>query len=60
MLPALIDGLRPRHVVADAAYDSLENHGLIEQAGGRGCIKPHRGRNTGRTHDPVAVQAGGT
>jgi transposase len=48
--PALLSGLRPKHVLADAAYDSAANHELIQASGARACIKTHGNRNSGRTY----------
>ncbi len=38
---ALLGDLRPRHVLADAAYDSAAIRERIERTGGRACIPPH-------------------
>lgn len=38
---ALLEGLRPRHVIADAAYDSGAIRRQIADLGGRACIRPH-------------------
>ena len=39
--PALLDGLRPRHVVADAAYDSDAIRERVRRAKARACIRPN-------------------
>lgn len=38
---ALLEGMRPGHVIADAAYDSDAIRSLIDARGGRACIKPN-------------------
>ncbi len=39
--PALLDGLRPGHVVADAAYDSDAIRERVRRAKARACIRPN-------------------
>ncbi len=39
--PALLDGLRPGHVLADTAYDSDAIRDRVRRAGARACIKPN-------------------
>lgn len=48
---ALLDGLHPRHVIADAAYDSDAIRNQIQQAKGRACIRPNRTRTTPARYD---------
>ena len=48
---ALLDGLRPQHVIADAAYDSDAIRVAIARAGGRACIKPNPTRKTKKRYD---------
>lgn len=38
---ALLDGLRPHHVIADAAYDSDALRALIRKRKARACIRPN-------------------
>lgn len=49
--PALLDGLRPRHVIADAAYDSDALRGLIHTLGARACIRPNPTRKRKKRYD---------
>lgn len=42
----LLEGLRARHVVADAAYDSNAIREQVRQSGGRDCIPPNPTRKT--------------
>ena len=39
--PALLAGLRPGHVVADAAYDSDAIRDRVRRAGAKACVKPN-------------------
>jgi transposase len=39
--PKLLESLRPRHVIADAAYSSAANREQIQQAGSTACIRPN-------------------
>ena len=48
---ALLEGLRPRHVLADAAYDSNTLRALIRRRRGRCCIKPNPTRKRKRRYD---------
>lgn len=41
---ALLAGLRPRHVIADAAYDSDAIRKLIRKKKAQACIRPHPNR----------------
>lgn len=43
---ALLEGLSPRHVLADAAYDSNQIRDQVHQAGGQTCIRPNPTRKT--------------
>lgn len=47
----LLRGLRPRHVIADAAYDSNAIRRQIVGLGGRACIKPHPTRKRKKRYD---------
>ena len=47
----LLAGLKPQHVVADAAYDSEALRAQIRESGGKACIKPHSNRTVKRRHD---------
>ena len=49
--PALLDGLRPRHVVADAAYDSDAIRERVRRAGARACIRPNPTRRRKKRYD---------
>lgn len=49
--PALLEGLRPRHVLADAAYDSDAIRSAIAASGGRACIKPNPTRKRKKRYD---------
>ena len=48
---ALLEGLRPRHVVADAAYDSDAIRDRIERGHGRACIRPNPTRRVKKRCD---------
>lgn len=47
----LLQGLQPRHVVADAAYDSDEIRQRIRSGGGIPCIRPNPTRTTRVRYD---------
>lgn len=49
--PTLLEGLRARHVLADAAYDSDGLRGLIRQLKARVCIKPNPTRKRKKRYD---------
>ena len=49
--PALLAGLRPRHVVADAAYDSDAIRAMLRRRRARACIKPNPTRRRKRRYD---------
>jgi len=49
--PTLLEGLLPRHVLADAAYDSNKIRDLVHQANGQACIRPNPTRKTKVTCD---------
>ena len=48
--PALLAGLRPRHVPADTAYDSDAIRGPVRRAGAGACIKPNPRRERRPRH----------
>ena len=48
---ALLAGLRPTHVVADAAYDSDALRVQIAASGGRACIRPNPTRKCKKWYD---------
>jgi transposase len=48
---ALLEGLRPRHVIADAAYDSDALRRLIRRRGAWACIKPNPARKRKKRYD---------
>jgi len=48
---ALLDGLRPGHVVADAAYDSDAIRERVRRMGARACIRPNPTRKRKRRYD---------
>ena len=48
---ALLRGVKPKHVIADAAYDSDAIRGLIAVSGGRACIKPNPTRKRKKRYD---------
>lgn len=50
---ALLEGLAPRHVVADVACDSNAIRGLIRGRGGLACIRPSPSRVLDRHYDAV-------
>lgn len=47
----LLANLRPRHVVADAAYDSDAIREQVRRAGGKACIKPNPTRKRRKRYD---------
>lgn len=47
----LLDGLHPRHVVADAAYDSDAIRDRIRRSNGRVCIRPNPTRRVKKRYD---------
>jgi putative transposase len=50
---ALLEGLCPAHVVADAAYDSAAIRSQVRDAGGRACIRPNPTRKVRKRYDRV-------
>jgi len=49
--PVLLPGLKPKHVIADAAYDSDTIRGLIHQAKAKACIRPNPTRKRKKRYD---------
>ena len=49
--PALLDGLRPGHVVADAAHDSDAIRDRVRRAGAKACIRPNPARKRKKRYD---------
>ena len=49
--PAMLDGLRPGHVVADAAYDSDAIRAHLRRIKAKACIKPNPTRRRKRRYD---------
>ena len=49
--PALLEGLRAKHVLADAAYDSDAIRALIRRMKARACIKPNPTRVRKKRYD---------
>ena len=49
--PALLDGLRPRHVIADAAYDSDAIRERVRRSKARACIRPNPTRERKKRYD---------
>ena len=47
----LLERLRPRHVIADAAYDSDAIRQHIAGHGGRACIRPNPTRKRKKRYD---------
>lgn len=47
----LLEGLRARHVIADAAYDSDAIRDRIRRMKARACIRPNPTRKRKRRHD---------
>ena len=48
---ALLEGLRPRHVVADAAYDGDAIRDRVRRLGARACIRPNPARKVKKRYD---------
>lgn len=48
---ALLEGLRPRHVIADAAYDSDALRATIHRNKARACIRPNPTRKRKKRYD---------
>ena len=48
---ALLEGLRPAHVIADAAYDRDAIREMIRGRKGRACIKPNPTRKRKKRYD---------
>ena len=48
---ALLEGLHPRHVIADAAYDSDAIRRLIRRLKARACIRPNPTRKRKKRYD---------
>ena len=48
---ALLEGLSPKHVVADAAYDSDAIRQHVRESGGRACIRPNPTRRRTKRYD---------
>ncbi len=49
--PALLDGLRPGHVIADAAYDSDAIRERVRRAKAKACIRPNPTRRRKKRYD---------
>lgn len=49
--PELLEGLRPRHVVADAAYDSDAIRERVRRVRARVCIRPNPTRKRQKRYD---------
>lgn len=49
--PALLEGLRAGHVIADAGYDSDAIRRLVRQIKARACIKPNPTRKSKKRYD---------
>ena len=49
--PELLSGLRPKHVIADAAYDSDALRQLIRQGKAKACIRPNPTRKRKKRYD---------
>ena len=47
----LLDGLHPRHVVADAAYDSDAIRDRVRRSRGCACIRPNPTRRVRKRYD---------
>lgn len=47
----LLSGLEPRHVIADAAYDSDAIRDGIRRRGGKPCIRPNPTRRRKKRYD---------
>ena len=50
-VPALLAGLRPRHVIADAAYDSDAIRTRVREMTARACIRPNPTRKRKKRYD---------
>lgn len=48
---ALLEDLSPKHVLADAAYDSDAIRERIRKSGGKACIKPNPTRKVKKRYD---------
>ncbi len=48
---ALLAGWKPRHVIADAAYDSDAFRQRIREAKAKACIRPHPTRKRKKRYD---------
>jgi putative transposase len=48
---ALLEGLSPQHVVADAAYDSDAIRQRVRTMGAKACIRPNRTRRVSKRYD---------
>lgn len=48
---ALLEGLLPKHVIADAAYDSDDLRALIRKKKARACIRPNPTRKRKKRYD---------
>ena len=48
---ALLEGLKPRHVIADAAYDSDAIRASIQKMKAKACIKPNPTRKRKKRYD---------
>lgn len=55
--PALLDGFRPKAVLADKAYDSNALRSAIADLGAEAVIPSNRSRKTLIAHDVVAYRA---
>jgi len=49
--PELLSGLKPKHVIADAAYDSDALRHLIRQSKAKACIRPNPTRKCKKRYD---------
>ncbi len=49
--PVLLSGLKPKHVIADAAYDSNALRQLIREAKAKSCIRPNPTRKRRKRYD---------
>ena len=54
--PALLEGQRPKRVIADTAYDSNELRKTIAEAGADACIKPHPSRKQPPNYNRAAYR----
>lgn len=55
--PALLDGFRPGHVIADAAYDSNAFRSLVAETGARAVIPCNPTRKRLIAHDRAVYRA---